>query len=541
MSSNLLRGTFILTLGTIISKVLGLFYVIPFDAIVGGSGPEALYQFGYVPYNIFISISTAGVPLAVAKYVAKYNALEEYAVSRKLFRSSVYLMLATGFLSFLAMYIFAPYFTEMVMAGNDNAQQFSKADVTTVIRAVSFALIIIPVMSLIRGFFQGHQSMGPSAVSQVVEQIVRILFMLVGAYIVLHVLHGSIVTAISAATFAAFVGGIAGLIILIWYWKKRKPGLDKMLEQDKGTMQVSVWSMYKEIIISALPFVFVGIANSLYQMVDQLTVKRAMEAIHMGKIWETQLGILNFQSHKLVIIPVSLATAFSMTLVPMITEAFSKGRRDLLVRSVDQTLQVLLFITIPAAMGMSILAKPIFAIFYNVDHAVSVSVLSNYAPVAILFSLYSVTAAIMQGINEQRWTVLSLLVGILLKLSFNIPLIKIFGINGAVYATAIGYTASILISFVVIKVFADYPFRMVIRRTLLIVVFNAVMLAAVWVVYQALSLVLTPSSRWQAFVILAICASTGVLVYAYLGLKSKLADKLFGVRIQRVKALLHMR
>jgi len=196
---------------------------------------------------------------------------------------------------------------------------------------------------------------------------------------------------------------------------------------------------------------------------------------------------------------------------------------------------------VPAALGMSLLAKPIFAIFYNTDNAVSVSVLMHYAPVAILFSLYSVTAAIMQGINEQRWTILSLLVGLLLKLSLNIPLIKMFGILGAVYATAIGYTASILISFIVIKLFAAYPYRTVIRRTILILIFNAVMLAVTGAVYKGLTLVLSPSSRWQALLIVTICAAAGAVVYAYLGLKSKLADKLFGVRIQRVKARLHMR
>lgn len=540
MSSNLLRGTFILTLGTIISKVIGLFYVIPFDAIVGGSGPEALYQFGYVPYNIFISISTAGVPLAVAKYVAKYNALEEYAVSRKLFRTSVWLMLITGFVSFLAMYMFAPYFTDIVMAGKEDAQTFDKADVTAVIRAVSYALIIIPVMSLIRGFFQGHQSMGPSAVSQVIEQIVRIIFMLIGAYVILHILHGSIVSAISAATFAAFVGGIASLGILIWYWFKRKSHLDALLVHDKGTMQVSVFRLYKEIIVSALPFVFVGIANSLYQMIDQLTVKRGMEAIDLGKVWETQLGILNFQSHKLVIIPVSLATAFSMTLVPMITEAFAKGNKQTLTRSVDQTLQVLLFITVPAALGMSELARPIFSIFYNVDNSISTSVLMNYAPVAILFSLYSVTAAILQGINEQRFTILSLLVGLLLKLSLNIPLIKMYQINGAVYATAIGYSASILISLVVIKIFADYSFKTVLRRTLLIMMINVMMLVAVWIVYKGLTIFLSPSSRIQALMIVMICGIVGATVYGYLGLRTRLADKLFGTRIERLKRKLHM-
>ena len=107
MSSKLLRGTFILTLGTIISKLLGLFYVIPFVAIVGTEG-TGLYQYAYVPYTIFLSFATAGVPLAVSKFVAKYNAMEEYAVGRRLFKSGLVVMLTTGIIAFLILFIFAP-------------------------------------------------------------------------------------------------------------------------------------------------------------------------------------------------------------------------------------------------------------------------------------------------------------------------------------------------------------------------------------------------------------------------------------------------
>src|SRR5690606_33415908 len=159
---------FILTLGTILSKVLGLIYVIPFYAIIDGEGPYALYNLGYVPYTIFISIATAGVPLAVSKYIAKYNAMEEYAVGRKLFKSGLLVMSATGIIAFLIMYSTATPLAEIVLRGAKTT--FTVSDVAQVIKAVSFALLVIPLMSLIRGFFQGHQSMGPSAVSTVVEQ-----------------------------------------------------------------------------------------------------------------------------------------------------------------------------------------------------------------------------------------------------------------------------------------------------------------------------------------------------------------------------------
>ncbi|UQD53067.1 polysaccharide biosynthesis protein [Bacillus methanolicus] len=542
MSSKLLRGTFILTLGTIISKVLGLFYVIPFYAIVKEHG-TALYQFSYVPYTIFISIATAGVPLAVSKFISKYNALGEYGVGKKLFKSGLIVMLASGIVSFLILYFSAPFLSEIMLSdkgSSSGADNISVADVTIVIRAVSFALIVVPFMSLIRGFFQGHQSMGPSAVSQVVEQIVRIVFLLVGAYIVLNVLNGSLVTAVSVATFAAFIGAIGSLAVLAWYWFKRKPHLDKLLEQDKGTMSISLGEMYKEILTYAAPFVLVGIANPLFQFIDQLTFTRAMLSLGIDKNHAVSaFSVLNFQSHKLVIIPVSLATGFSLTLVPSITKAFVEEDWSSLNRQLDQTLQVLLFLTLPAVIGLSLLAEPVYTLFYG--HAVlGTEVLKSYAPVALLFALYQVTAAILQGINEQRFTVLSLLVGLLIKLSLNIPLIKLMETQGAVLATALGYTGAIIINMFVIRYFARYPFRLVARRSMLIVIFTAIMYISTKLVYLFLVLILSPETRFQSLLIVIICAAIGAAVFFYLGHRTKLVYVLFGSRIDNLKRKLRL-
>jgi O-antigen/teichoic acid export membrane protein len=538
MSSKLIRGTFILTFGTILSKIIGLFYVIPFYQIVGSKG-TALYSYSYIPYTIFISIATAGVPLAVSKFISKYNALEEYAVGRKLFKSGLVIMLLTGFVSFLILYFSAPTMAEMVFP-KDKEIDSSVKDIATVIRAVSFALIVVPFMSLIRGFFQGHQSMGPSAVSQVVEQIVRITFTLAGAYIVLNFLNGSVVTAVSVATFAAFIGAIGSVVVLIWYWYKRKPYLDDLLEQDRGTVQVSLREIYKEIVVYAAPFVFVGIAGPLFQAIDQFTFTRAM--VEIGKSKDAAFAafsILNFESHKIVIIPVSLATGFSLALVPSITKAFVEMDRKSLNQQLNQAFQVLLFLTLPAAIGLSLLAEPVYTVFY--DHKLlGAEVLRVYAPVAILFSLYLVTAAILQGINEQRFTVLSLLVGLLIKLSLNIPLIKMFETKGAVYATTLGYIGAILIQLFVIKNFARYKFRLVWRRSLLIVIFAGMMWVGTEVVYQLLALFLSPASKFQSLLIIIISAGVGATIYFYLGLKSGLVNKLFGDRVNRLKKKLRL-
>lgn len=530
MSSKLLRGTFILTLGTIISKVLGLFYVIPFVAIVGTEG-TGLYQYAYVPYTIFLSFATAGVPMAVSKFVAKYNALEEYTVGRRLFKSGLVVMLTTGIIAFLILYLFAPAMTNMFTI--DPRYDFSTDEVVTVIRAVSFALIIIPFMSLIRGYFQGHQSMGPSAVSQVVEQIARILFLLIGAFVVLYVMKGSLVTAISVATFAAFIGGIASLCVLLWFWYKRKPHLDSLLERDRGTAKISLKDMYKEIILYSIPFVMVGISNSLYQYVDLTTFKRAMFSIGLAEEAQHALTIVNFTTHKLVIIPVSLATAFSLTLVPMVTHAFVQGDRTSLNHQLNQMFQVLLFLTLPAALGISLLAEPTYTVFYGHD-LLGAEILRIYAPVAVLFALFSVTAAVLQGINEQRWTILSLLTGLLVKLSLNIPMIKLFETEGAIYATALGYMTAITINLIVIKYFSGYKYKLVFRRSLLIGLFSILMLLAAGALYWLLTLFLTPESRGEALIIILFSAAAGAGIYFYLSLRTKLAHFLFGPKVDKI-------
>lgn len=538
MSSKLIRGTFILTLGTFISKFLGLFYVIPFDDLLKGHEEGAsLYQYGYVPYTIFLTVATAGVPLAVSKFVSKYNAIGEYAVGRRLFKSGLVLMTLTGIVSFLIMYAFAPIFAEMTIKSDE--QVISVAQVTTVIRAVSFALIIIPFMSLIRGFFQGHQSMGPTAVSQVIEQIVRIVFLLGGIYVVLNILDGSVTTAISVATFAAFVGGLASLGALIWYWFKRKPHLDELLKEDRGQEEVSLRSMYKEIIAYSIPFIFVGLANPLFQLVDQITFNTAMSAIGNAKVSDHAFAVLNFYTHKLVIIPVSLATAFSMTLIPLITTSYTSGDRKTMRRNIDQTFQILLFLTVPAALGIALLAEPTYTMFYHSDE-LGTSILRSYAPVAILFALFAVTAAILQGIDEQKFTIFSLLVGLLLKLVLNIPLIRLFETQGAVIATVIGYAVAILINLYIIKKYARYQFRLIMRRTMFIGALNAVMAVVVLVLYGILVQFLNPESGFHSILLVAICGGVGALVYFYLSLRSKLADRLFGDKITRIRSKLRI-
>lgn len=523
--SNLLKGTMILTGATFISKFLGMIYVFPFYQLVGSKG-AALYQYGYVPYSIFISIATMGVPLAVSKFVSRYNALGDYATGRKLFKSGLVLMLLTGFLSFLLLYLLAPVIAPYMLTENQYGN--TAEDVSTVIRMVSVALIIVPLMSLIRGFFQGYQSMEPTAVSQVIEQIVRIAFILVSSFLVLKVFDGSLTLAVGLSTFAAFIGAIGGLYVLFRFWTKRRHEMNKMLKQSSYKADITTREMYRELLSYAGPFVLVSLAIPLFQLIDQFTFNRTVNTPDA----ETMYEILNFSSQKLVIIPVSLATAFGLTLIPTITASYTNGEMDRLNKDITQALQVVLYLTLPAAIGLSVLSYEAYGFFYKASDMGGL-ILKWYAPLAVLFGLYTVTAAIMQGINKQNYAVIGLLLGLGLKLVLNIPLISHFEAIGAILATGAGFLTAVIYNMLRIALHTEYDFTYLFKQSGLIVLFVSIMglvvKGSVWLMSFEFSY---RDGRLASLVLLLIGAGLGAVIYLLLGIHSGLAYNIMGERFR---------
>ncbi|WP_342510469.1 polysaccharide biosynthesis protein [Sporosarcina sp. FSL K6-1522] len=530
MSSNLLKGTAILTIGLFLSKALGLLYVIPFYAIVGKES-IGLYQYAYIPYNIALSIAIAGAPLAFSKYVAKYNALGDYATGRKLMKSGMTIMAITGLVSFLALYLLAEPIAHLVRENDE--QIFSIDEIASVIRWVSFALLVVPMMSLVRGFLQGYQKMEPTAVSQLIEQIVRIIFVLAGAFIVVNFMHESPRTAVNFAVFAAFIGALAGLAVLYKYWRGFKPEFDHLLANSPPADDVSFRRMYKELFAYIFPFILVGVINPLYQFVDMITFNNAMASIGLSKVTDSYFAMLNFLTHKIVMIPVMVATGFSMALIPVITDFYARKNQQGISRSLDQTYQIMLFLTIPMVIGMIILSNELYLFLYE-QEAMGAEILASYAPVAVLFGLYTVTAAILQGIDRHKWIVFTSLFGLLLKLALNIPLIKLFETNGAILATGIGYTFAVGLNIAVIAKVLHYKSKMVFRRLILISLLNVAMFVAVTLTLKGLLVFGPAEGKIQAFLYIVVCAIVGAVVYGYLSLKTGLAQKLFGERLTKL-------
>lgn len=530
------RGTFLLTAATFTTQILGMLYLIPFYSIMGGEENLALYGYAYTPYTIMLSIAAAGVPGAVSKFVAKYNALGAYETSRKLYKSSLLVMMASGVIAFIALYFMAPVIAEAQSAASGSGEhRWSTEDITSIIRVISFAVIVVPFMATWRGIFQGHESFGPTSVSSVVEQILRIAVLLSGAFIVINVMDGSIKTANEIAVFAAFIGAIGATVTLAIFWKKRKPFMAEQQKQDTSGIDLSYGQMYKEIIRYGLPFIIVSVSIPVVMFIDQLTHNNALSLAGVpGSVQDSWFGMLNLTTHKLVMIPTAFASAFAITILPFITKNYQQKQFDNVHSQVKSMILMLLFFVIPAGLGMMILSAPIYTSFYSYNE-IGIMILTFYAPVSIIISLFSVTCSIVQGIDKQNLTFYVVIVMLIIKAAVNIPLIMNFYTVGAVMGTAIALGAGVIMNLIIIKKHGKIRFRAFIAPIFQIIVCALAMLLAVEVVYYLLMMNIDDMTTATSVLTLLITVPAGVIVYLFISFKTGLADEVLGERAVKIR------
>ena len=208
---NVLQNSMIATVCIILCKIIGLIYVIPFNAMISTSA-GALYSYAYNIYVIFLSLSTTGVPLAVSKIVSEYDSLEYYNTRDRVYSISMKLIFLIGLLSFVIMVVFAEPMASLIIG--DAVGNNTVSDVATVIRIISLALLIVPPLSVVRGYLQGHNYITESSISNVIEQFVRVVVILVGCILVIKVFHLDEKIAIGIAVFSAAISAFASYIYL---------------------------------------------------------------------------------------------------------------------------------------------------------------------------------------------------------------------------------------------------------------------------------------------------------------------------------------
>lgn len=523
-----IQGAFIATLGIVISKILGIIYVIPFYAIIGDQG-GALYGYAYNIYSIFLGISQAGLPLAMSKLISEYNTLGYYQTKERVYKVGKTFLNILGIVCFLVLFIFAPTIADAIIGGVTDGN--TPEDIVFVIRIISTAILVVPILSVSRGYLQGHKFISPTPVSQVIEQVVRVIIIVVGSYLMLKVFNLPLRTAVGCAVFAATIGALCSYLYIHSKIKQNKDQL--ILKSKKKEPKITTKQILKKLILYSVPFVMIDLFRSLYNSIDvMMLVKTLVNDFNFAtQDAETVMSVISTWGLKLNMIIISIVSGMMTSLIPNLTSSFVSNDMKDVDKKINQTFQVILCLALPMTIGLSFVTTPVWNVFYGA---------STYGPityrylvfVAFATTLFTATTTTMQILKEYKMVLITLVTGFLVKFALNIPLMHLFNnigiypFYGAITATILGFLTSTLISTIHMKRKFNLDYKSTFKQSKHIFIGVILMLGVM--LLTTLIIPLKVNSRVLSLVIAIIYAIIGGGVYLFYTYKTKTLENVFG-------------
>lgn len=524
--SSFLEGTMIATLSIILVKFLGMLYVIPFYATVGVLG-SALYAYAYNIYIIFLDISSAGLPTAISKIINEYNTLGKMDAKMRAYNIGKKIITLVSVAVFIILFVFAKPIATLIIGDITGGNTIE--DVAFVIRCVSFAILVVPYMSVTKGFLQGHKIINVSSISQIIEQVIRISIILIGSYLGVKVFHLSMRNTIGIAVFSAFVAGLCAISYIFVVMRKHKEelGFTKEYKKDNVTNK----EIIKKIFAYAIPFIIIDIAVSVYNFIDMVLIMHTLNYLNLDATTiEFSATAISTWSAKIGMIVNSVAMGMSVSLIPTIVSAYTLKKWNEVNDKLNQALQLILISSVPMVVGISLLSKPIWSIFYgyNINGAI---ILSWHIFTSLFFNIYVVTSSTLQSLNKFKAVYLSTLSGFLANALLDVPLMLLFnalGLRpylGAILATCIGYSLSVFIALKILKKNSHISYKSTYKVLFKILLSTIVMIGAVLIVKNIVPL--NPNSKLMCILYICLVTVVGAFAYAFTGVKTGLIKDVF--------------
>jgi len=436
-TSRLLQGAFILSAAAIISKLIGTLQKIPLQNL-GGDAVFGIYNTVYPLYTMLLTVAMLGLPAAISKFVAEASAGRRDDEGRRILLVSAVITSLSGLVIGAITYAGAPIIAEWV--GNSH--------VMPALRTSAWGLAVVPIMSALRGYFQGLHNMVPTAVSQIVEQSVRVTVMIV---LLLYLTsQGAGAESIAAgALLGSAGGGVAGLMIMLLFLRRHRRQLrqDTSLDaavsvesqdlklpnmESKGRSNQRMKGVKASTLLAyGIPVMLGALAMPLIGLVDVFTVPRLLSSVGSEVEAMTQFGVYN-RGLPLVQIVTMIATSLSVVFIPALAEAKYKGDTKLIESRCSLSLRWFWLLGLAASAGLAVLAEPINMALYG-DTAGS-STMTWLALTAVGGTVSIISAALLQGLGYVRAPALHLLAAALLKAALNLLLVPQQGITGAAIA-----------------------------------------------------------------------------------------------------------
>ena len=517
--AQMLRGTAWLTASNFISRLLGAIYIIPWYIWMGTYAATAngLFTMGYNIYAWFLLISTAGIPVAVAKQVAKYNTMQEEEHSFALIRSFLGFMTVLGLAFALILYLFAPWLADLSGVGKD---------LIPIMQSLAWAVLIFPSMSVIRGFFQGMNNLKPYAMSQIAEQVIRVIWMLLATFIIMKLGSKDYLSAVTQSTFAAFVGMVASFAVLLYFLYKEGL-LQKVFEtRDK----IDSKSLLVDTIKEAIPFIITGSAIQLFQILDQMTFINSMKWFtnYSNEDLVVMFSYFSANPNKITMILISVGVSIGSVGLPLLTENYVKGDLPAASRLVQDSITMLFLFLLPATVGVVMVGEPLYTVFYGKPDSLALGLFVFAVLQSTILGLYMVLSPMLQAMFRNRKAVLYFVYGSLAKIVLQLPSIAIFHSYGPLISTTIGLIIPIVLMYREICQITGARRKIILKRTILITILTLVMFILVGFLQWIFGLVFHPTGRFWSFIYVALIGTIGGGLYGIMSLYTRLLDKVIG-------------
>lgn len=511
----------ILAAASIICRMIGLLYRGPLTGIIGDEG-NGYYSTAYNIYTIVLLVSSYSIPSAIAKVLAQRLALKEYRNAQRIFKCALIYVMVVGGAASLILFLGAPYF----VMGNS----------IPVLRVFAPTIFFYGLLGVLRGYFQAHRTMMQTSISQILEQILNAVVSLGAAYglIRIAVLSGGDAStqAMYGAIGSALGTGSGVLIALLFmaviYLLNRKV-IKHRIDYDRMQTVESYADIFKLMMAVVTPFILSTCIYNLTTSLNQtIYLKMMVRFKEMDEITATtQLGILSTKAVTISNIPIALASAMSSAIVPTIASTYAQGSIKQTKKKVAYSIKVTMLISIPAAVGIGVLARPVMMVLFPQLDSLELAsrLLMGLAATVVFYGLSTLTNAVLQGIGKVNTPVINAVIAICIQTAVLVSLLYYtdFGIYGVMISTVLYSFFMCILNNFFMKKYLGY--KQEIDKTFARPFFSAIMMGVVaYGVYEGMSYLLAyfmESVYFMNLIAFATAALLGALLYFILVIKLK--------------------
>ncbi len=459
MENKLIKGAKIATIGLLITKALGILYLIPMNALLS-SEAMGIYGVSYAIYAFFIQVTLVGFPVGVSKMVAKYRTQNNFTMVGRTFKYSITLISAIAIVLFSTLFFATDLIVSLMDVGIYDANE-----VALTLKILAPSLLVIPALAITRGYVQGYEDMLPSSISIVIEQLVRIIIIVGGLIIAVVVLEEDDMVAIYIATIASFFSAFSGYLVIFPAFRKYSSFAKTSKVQ--SDIVIGFKKTIELVAIVSVPFIVLSTYKGAFELIDAFTINKILSTMDVTAEYITHtITAYTVQIQKLVILTLTIASGFTMSMIPSFSALHTSGNiKALRVKITQVTLLAFFVISFVSVFTAVFNSETYFVFFFTGEIELGSKIFTLSIVSSIFYAMYNVVGVTLLTINHVKPVVISFIAGMIMKIGFGYIFAFIFnklGIEKAlVFAAAsfVGYATSfaVVLAFCIKKNYIILP------------------------------------------------------------------------------------